>query len=193
MARSTRRPSDLETILCFTTRMSPDWKRRGAAEGFEQFVGERVAGVDFVGERDRDQAEFIGRCELVFLSPLRGWRILQPPDPRLALRSSGSSKARELHSCAASRLIVCPRRYVVHDTIVTRRSCASFSTASRLDGSDRPVRAGIFAGQALGAGFAGERNELLQVFGIVDVDRDPRQSSARRMACLWLARRRDAV
>jgi hypothetical protein len=31
------------------------------AECFEQFVGEGIAGVDFVFELDRDQAEFIGR------------------------------------------------------------------------------------------------------------------------------------
>jgi hypothetical protein len=46
------------------------------AESCKQFVGEGIAGLDFVLERDRDQAEFIGRTWLVFLSPLRSWRIL---------------------------------------------------------------------------------------------------------------------
>ena len=45
------------------------------AEGLEQFVGEGVAGMDFVGQRNWDQAKFIGRCAREFLSPLRGWLI----------------------------------------------------------------------------------------------------------------------
>ena len=45
------------------------------AGGFEEFVGEGIAGEDFVGERDRDQTEF-GVCMWRILSPLRGWLIL---------------------------------------------------------------------------------------------------------------------
>ncbi|HKH98923.1 MAG TPA: hypothetical protein VJ999_07435 [Candidatus Sulfotelmatobacter sp.] len=41
------------------------------AQGRKQQVGERVAGVDFVCEWDRNQVKFIGR-RLGFLSPLRG-------------------------------------------------------------------------------------------------------------------------
>src|SRR5579863_6097154 len=34
---------------------------------------------------------------------------------------------------------------------------------------------GPFAGKLLGAGFAGERNEVLEIFGAVDIDRNPRE------------------
>ena len=39
------------------------------AKGGEQFVGEGVAGVDFVSEPNRDQAEFIARPGSGFFRP----------------------------------------------------------------------------------------------------------------------------
>ena len=43
------------------------------AEGFEQFVGEGIAGQSFVREGDWDQVKFGSRID--FLWPLRGSRI----------------------------------------------------------------------------------------------------------------------
>ena len=57
VARSTMRPSALETILCLTTRMSPGLNARFMLpQRLQQFVGERVAGIDFIRERNRDDA-----------------------------------------------------------------------------------------------------------------------------------------
>jgi hypothetical protein len=43
-----------------------------AAKGIEKFVGERIAGADFVGDGDGDQAEFVSRRKQELRSSFRG-------------------------------------------------------------------------------------------------------------------------
>ena len=152
VSRSTMRPSALETILCLTTRMSPDWSRtRCRPQSVEQVVGERIAGVDFVRERDRKNSQV--RRAADFFRPFGG------SDPLL-------DAAHGLRRRAAFF-----RRFAAADAVTGASVTAACSHPPSIP------RYGIFARQFLARGVSpGREHQLVQVFGIIHVHRNSRQT-----------------